>query len=81
MLPLALLLLLLWNYFSSSRETAEMSVEAMFEWEDEEEDKEEKDSEPRGFMDKLYAIQDVFISVQSTLDEVASYGERIKKWV
>lgn len=31
-------------------------------------------------MDKLYAIQDVFISVQSALDEAASYGERIKKW-
>ncbi|XP_035041112.1 multiple C2 and transmembrane domain-containing protein 1 isoform X3 [Hippoglossus stenolepis] len=79
MLPLALLLLLVWNYiFSSSRETGDMSMEAMFEWEDEEEDKEDKDSEPRGFMDKLYAIQDVFISVQSALDEAASYGERIK---
>ena len=32
-------------------------------------------------MDKLYAIQDVFVSVQSALDEVASHGERIKKWV
>ncbi|XP_040914799.1 multiple C2 and transmembrane domain-containing protein 1 isoform X1 [Toxotes jaculatrix] len=79
MLPLALLLLLVWNYFfSSSRDTADMSMEAMFEWEDEEEDKDDKDSEPKGFMDKLYAIQDVFISVQSALDEVASYGERIK---
>lgn len=38
-----------------------------------------QDSEPKGFMDKLYAIQDVFISVQSALDEVASYAERIKK--
>ncbi|XP_071322408.1 multiple C2 and transmembrane domain-containing protein 1 isoform X3 [Trachinotus anak] len=82
MLPLALLLLLVWNYFfSSNRDTADMSMEAMFEWEDEEEDKEDKDSEHRGFMDKLYAIQDVFISVQSALDEVASYGERIKNTV
>ncbi|XP_034048971.1 multiple C2 and transmembrane domain-containing protein 1 [Thalassophryne amazonica] len=79
MLPLALLLVLLWNYFFSlSRETSDMSIEAMFECEDEDEDKEEKDSEPKGFMDKLYAIQDVFISVQTTLDEVASCGERIK---
>ncbi|XP_047229574.1 multiple C2 and transmembrane domain-containing protein 1 isoform X4 [Girardinichthys multiradiatus] len=79
MLPLGLVLLLVWNYFySSSREVAEMSMEAMFEWEDEEEDKEEKDSEHKGFMDKLYAIQDVFISVQSALDEVASFGERLK---
>ncbi|XP_038589264.1 multiple C2 and transmembrane domain-containing protein 1 isoform X3 [Micropterus salmoides] len=79
MLPLALLLLLVWNYFfCPSKETADTSMEAMFEWEDIEEDKEDKDSEPKGFMDKLYAIQDVFISVQSALDEVASYGERIK---
>lgn len=40
-----------------------------------------QESEHRGFMDKLYAIQDVFISVQSALDEAASYGERIKKCV
>lgn len=40
-----------------------------------------QESEHRGFMNKLYAIQDVFISVQSALDEAASYGERIKKWV
>ncbi|KAM4720409.1 multiple C2 and transmembrane domain-containing protein 1 isoform 2-T2 [Anableps anableps] len=79
MLPLGLVLLLVWNYFfSSSRDMTETSMEAMFEWEDDEEDKEEKDSEHRGFMDKLYAIQDVFISVQSALDEVASFGERLK---
>lgn len=40
-----------------------------------------QDSEKKGFMNKLYAIQDVCISVQNALDEVASYGERIKKWV
>uniref|UniRef100_A0A669EHE5 Multiple C2 and transmembrane domain containing 1 n=1 Tax=Oreochromis niloticus TaxID=8128 RepID=A0A669EHE5_ORENI len=61
MLPLALLLLLVWNYFfCSSRDGADV------------------DSEPKGFMDKLYAIQDVFISVQNALDEVASFGERVK---
>ncbi|XP_036070346.1 multiple C2 and transmembrane domain-containing protein 1 isoform X3 [Oryzias melastigma] len=79
MLPLFLVLLLVWNCcFSSSRETTDGSMEAMFEWEDEEEDKEDKDSEPKGFMEKLYAIQDVFISVQNALDEVASFGERVK---
>ncbi|KAJ6669757.1 hypothetical protein lerEdw1_000306 [Lerista edwardsae] len=30
-------------------------------------------------MNKLYAIQEVCISVQNVLDEVASFGERIKK--
>uniref|UniRef100_A0A8C1QMZ5 Multiple C2 domains, transmembrane 1a n=1 Tax=Cyprinus carpio TaxID=7962 RepID=A0A8C1QMZ5_CYPCA len=37
-----------------------------------------QDSERKGFMNKLYAIQDVCISVQNALDEVASCGERIK---
>lgn len=75
MLPLALLLLLVWNFmFSSGRETAEMvrkmgkhfslfvpwekwksslallllpqTMEAMFEWEDEDEDKEDKVTPP-----------------------------------
>uniref|UniRef100_A0A3Q4GI04 Multiple C2 domains, transmembrane 1b n=1 Tax=Neolamprologus brichardi TaxID=32507 RepID=A0A3Q4GI04_NEOBR len=79
MLPLALLLLLVWNYFfCSSRDAADVSMDGMFEWEVDEDDKEEKDSEPKGFMDKLYAIQDVFISVQNALDEVASFGERVK---
>ncbi|XP_071209991.1 multiple C2 and transmembrane domain-containing protein 1 isoform X4 [Salvelinus alpinus] len=36
------------------------------------------DPERKGFINKLYAIQDVCISVQNALDEVASYGERIK---
>ncbi|MBN3315710.1 MCTP1 protein, partial [Atractosteus spatula] len=36
------------------------------------------DPERKGFMNKLYAIQDVCVSVQSALDDVASYGERIK---
>ncbi|KAM3599757.1 uncharacterized protein V6R79_010963 [Siganus canaliculatus] len=83
MLPLSLLLLLVWSFFfSSSRgDAGDTSMEAMFDWEDEDEDKEDKESEHKGFMDKLYAIQDVFISVQNALDEVASYGERIKNTV
>ncbi|CAN9504602.1 unnamed protein product [Ophioblennius macclurei] len=82
MLPLALLLLLVWNFFfCCGRDAADVSMEAMFEWEYEDEDKEDKDSEHRGFMDKLYAIQDVFISVQNALDQVASYAERLKNTV
>lgn len=30
-------------------------------------------------MNKIYAIQEVCVSVQNILDEVASFGERIKK--
>jgi len=30
-------------------------------------------------MNRLYAIQEVCVSVQNILDEVASFGERVKK--
>ncbi|XP_060057005.1 multiple C2 and transmembrane domain-containing protein 1-like [Erinaceus europaeus] len=36
------------------------------------------DGEKKGFINKIYAIQEVCISVQNILDEVASFGERIK---
>uniref|UniRef100_A0AAQ5Z9Z9 C2 domain-containing protein n=1 Tax=Amphiprion ocellaris TaxID=80972 RepID=A0AAQ5Z9Z9_AMPOC len=73
MIPLALLLPLVWNYIliASGKDTRQDVVNEDF-------DKDDKDSERKGFMNKLYAIQDVCISVQNALDEVASYGERIK---
>ncbi|XP_053442479.1 multiple C2 and transmembrane domain-containing protein 1 isoform X10 [Nycticebus coucang] len=55
-----------------------MVVEDMLEDEEEEEDKDDKDSEKKGFINKIYAIQEVCVSVQNILDEVASFGERIK---
>ncbi|XP_063065903.1 multiple C2 and transmembrane domain-containing protein 1-like isoform X2 [Engraulis encrasicolus] len=81
MVPLSLLLLLAWNYFllASGRKNRDGDVEAVEDFlQEEEEELDDKDSEKRGFMDKLYAIQDVCVSVQNALDEVASYGERIK---
>ncbi|XP_068995083.1 multiple C2 and transmembrane domain-containing protein 1 isoform X5 [Embiotoca jacksoni] len=82
MIPLALLLPLIWNYIliASGKDTRQdvQAVEDLLEDEDEDFDKDDKDSERKGFMNKLYAIQDVCISVQNALDEVASYGERIK---
>uniref|UniRef100_A0A8C1N5T1 Multiple C2 domains, transmembrane 1a n=1 Tax=Cyprinus carpio TaxID=7962 RepID=A0A8C1N5T1_CYPCA len=74
MLPLLLLMLLAWNYFliASGKDTrqGDVPVSLSFSF--------FQDSERKGFMNKLYAIQDVCISVQNALDEVASYGERIK---
>lgn len=82
MIPLALLLPLAWNYILivSGKDTRQdvQAMEDLLEDEDEDFDKDDKDSERKGFMNKLYAIQDVCISVQNALDEVASYGERIK---
>uniref|UniRef100_A0A3B5KLY8 Multiple C2 and transmembrane domain containing 1 n=1 Tax=Takifugu rubripes TaxID=31033 RepID=A0A3B5KLY8_TAKRU len=70
MIPLALLLPLAWNYILivSGKDTRQDVVSNPIA----------SDSERKGFMNKLYAIQDVCISVQNALDEVASYGERIK---
>uniref|UniRef100_A0A671SSP2 Multiple C2 and transmembrane domain-containing protein 1-like n=1 Tax=Sinocyclocheilus anshuiensis TaxID=1608454 RepID=A0A671SSP2_9TELE len=81
MVPLSLLLLLAWNYFLLGKESREGSVQAMedlLEDADEEYDKDDKDSEKKGFLDKLYVVQDVIITVQNALDEVACFGERVK---
>ncbi|XP_018099858.2 multiple C2 and transmembrane domain-containing protein 1 isoform X2 [Xenopus laevis] len=82
MIPLALLLLLAWNYFliisGKDNRTHDTVVEDMLEDEEEEDDKDDKDCEKKGFMNKLYAIQEVCVSVQNVLDEVASISERIK---
>ncbi|XP_053276856.1 multiple C2 and transmembrane domain-containing protein 1 isoform X2 [Pleuronectes platessa] len=82
MIPLALMLPLAWNYIliASGKDTRQdvQAMEDLLDDEDEDFDKDDKDSERKGFMNKIYAIQDVCISVQNALDEVASYGERIK---
>ncbi|NXI94443.1 MCTP1 protein, partial [Psophia crepitans] len=82
MIPLALLLLLAWNYFliisGKDNRQHDMVVEDMLEDEEEEDDRDDKDSEKKGFMNRLYAIQEVCVSVQNNLDELASFGERIK---
>ncbi|XP_064232226.1 multiple C2 and transmembrane domain-containing protein 1 isoform X4 [Aotus nancymaae] len=82
MIPLVLLLLLTWNYFliisGKDNRQRDIVVEDMLEDEEEEDDKDDKDSEKKGFINKIYAIQEVCVSVQNILDEVASFGERIK---
>lgn len=39
-----------------------------------------QESERRGLMEKIHMVQDIIITVQSLLDEIASFGERIKKY-
>uniref|UniRef100_A0A673W785 Multiple C2 and transmembrane domain containing 1 n=1 Tax=Salmo trutta TaxID=8032 RepID=A0A673W785_SALTR len=79
-LPAAILVLcVMERALAIARDTGHMySMEDLLEDEDEDYDKDDKDPERKGFINKLYAIQDVCISVQNALDEVASYGERIK---
>nr|XP_057944775.1 multiple C2 and transmembrane domain-containing protein 2 isoform X4 [Doryrhamphus excisus] len=76
MLPFILILLISWNYFQicsgrASQDLANMDVG------DEDED-DEKESERRGLMEKIHMVQDIVISLQVFLDEVACFGERIK---
>ncbi|XP_073706261.1 multiple C2 and transmembrane domain-containing protein 2 [Garra rufa] len=78
MLPLFLLLLIGWNYFHITPGMASYSqdLENMSVAEDEDED--EKESEKKGLMEKIHMVQEIVLTVQNTLDEVASIGERVK---
>ncbi|RVE74901.1 hypothetical protein OJAV_G00026400 [Oryzias javanicus] len=76
MLPLSLVLLLLWNYFRvrSGRVTEDLESIDLAD----EEDDDDKESEKKGLIDKIYMIQDTILMLQNLLDEIASFGERIK---
>ncbi|XP_066540713.1 multiple C2 and transmembrane domain-containing protein 2 isoform X2 [Hoplias malabaricus] len=78
MLPLFLLLLIGWNYFHITPGTGSHSqdLENVFVAEDEDED--EKESEKRGLMEKIHMVQEIVLTVQNVLDEVACIGERVK---
>ncbi|XP_059128984.1 multiple C2 and transmembrane domain-containing protein 2 isoform X2 [Peromyscus eremicus] len=45
---------------------------------EEEEEEEEKESEKKGLIERIYMVQDIVSTVQNILEEVASFGERIK---
>ncbi|XP_072551589.1 multiple C2 and transmembrane domain-containing protein 2 [Salminus brasiliensis] len=78
MLPLFLLLLIGWNYFHNTPGAGSHSqdLETMSVTEDEDED--EKESEKRGLMEKIHMVQEIVLTVQNVLDEVACIGERVK---
>uniref|UniRef100_A0A8C2ALC3 Multiple C2 domains, transmembrane 2a n=1 Tax=Cyprinus carpio TaxID=7962 RepID=A0A8C2ALC3_CYPCA len=64
MLPLFLLLLIGWNYFH-------ITPVCLFFLSLQE-------SEKKGLMEKIHMIQEIVLTVQNTLDEVACIGERVK---
>ncbi|KAK2522192.1 hypothetical protein Q9233_010750 [Columba guinea] len=45
---------------------------------DEDEDEDDKESEKKGLIDRIHMVQEIIIAVQSILEEMASFGERIK---
>ncbi|XP_015230654.1 PREDICTED: multiple C2 and transmembrane domain-containing protein 2-like isoform X1 [Cyprinodon variegatus] len=76
MLPFFLVLLITWNYFQVRSGRVSQDVDNM-DLADEEED-DEKESERKGLIDKIHMVQDIIITVQNLLDEIACLGERIK---
>ncbi|XP_054916030.1 multiple C2 and transmembrane domain-containing protein 2 isoform X2 [Poeciliopsis prolifica] len=76
MLPCFLVLLITWNYFQVRSGRVSQDLDSM-DLADEDED-DEKESEKKGLLDKIHMVQDIIITVQNLLDEVASLGERIK---
>ncbi|XP_031425019.1 multiple C2 and transmembrane domain-containing protein 2 isoform X2 [Clupea harengus] len=76
MLPLYLVLLLARNYLQIASERASQDLDSMDLGDDEDDD--EKESEKKGLMEKIHMVQDIVITVQNILEEVASFGERIK---
>lgn len=38
-----------------------------------------QESERKGLMEKIHMVQDTIITLQNLLDEIASFGERVKK--
>ncbi|XP_051896339.1 multiple C2 and transmembrane domain-containing protein 2-like isoform X2 [Pristis pectinata] len=80
MLPLALLMIFAWNYIQIARGKV-VSQQYMEDEDvdvDDDDEDDEKDSERKGLMGKIHKVQDIVISVQNVLDEIASFGERVK---
>uniref|UniRef100_A0A3B5MI47 C2 domain-containing protein n=1 Tax=Xiphophorus couchianus TaxID=32473 RepID=A0A3B5MI47_9TELE len=71
MLPCFLVLLITWNYFQvrSGRLSQDVVTWCRFP---------PQESERKGLLDKIHMVQDIIITVQNLLNEVACLGERIK---
>ncbi|KFQ59110.1 Multiple C2 and transmembrane domain-containing protein 2, partial [Pelecanus crispus] len=84
MVPLALLVLFAYNFSLirtgkvNNTQDAQASKEAELMGLDEDEDEDDKESEKKGLIDRIHMVQEIIIAVQSILDEIASFGERIK---
>ncbi|XP_051484573.1 multiple C2 and transmembrane domain-containing protein 2 [Apus apus] len=79
MVPLALLVLFAYNFsliatgkFNNTQDAQELMGL------DEDEDEDDKESEKKGLIDRIHMVQEIIIAVQSILEEIASFGERIK---
>uniref|UniRef100_A0A2R8Z636 Multiple C2 and transmembrane domain-containing protein 2 n=1 Tax=Pan paniscus TaxID=9597 RepID=A0A2R8Z636_PANPA len=79
MIPLALLLIFVYNFIRpvkvkvSSIQDSQESTDV-----DDEDDEDDKESEKKGLIERIYMVQDIVSTVQNILEEIASFGERIK---
>ncbi|ELW70734.1 Multiple C2 and transmembrane domain-containing protein 2 [Tupaia chinensis] len=79
MLPLALLLLFVYNFLQPTKgkvcslQDSQESTDV-----DDEDDEDDKESEKKGLIERIYMVQDIVSTVQNILEEIASFGERIK---
>ncbi|KAK2913423.1 hypothetical protein Q8A67_001822 [Cirrhinus molitorella] len=76
LLPMSLVLLIVWNYLQIASERVTRDLDTMELYEEEDED--EKESERKGLMEKIHMVQEIVITVQNLLEEIACFGERIK---
>uniref|UniRef100_A0A7N5P5D4 Multiple C2 and transmembrane domain-containing protein 2 n=1 Tax=Ailuropoda melanoleuca TaxID=9646 RepID=A0A7N5P5D4_AILME len=79
MVPLALLLLFIYNFITPTKGKVG-SIQDSQETTDleEEDDEDDKESEKKGLIERIYMVQDIVSTVQNILEEIASFGERIK---
>uniref|UniRef100_A0A8B9LCP6 C2 domain-containing protein n=1 Tax=Astyanax mexicanus TaxID=7994 RepID=A0A8B9LCP6_ASTMX len=64
MLPLFLVLLLIWNYLQIASERVCLELV--------------RESERKGLIEKIHMVQEIVITVQNLLEEIACFAERIK---
>ncbi|KFO34571.1 Multiple C2 and transmembrane domain-containing protein 2 [Fukomys damarensis] len=79
MIPLALLLLFLYNFIRPMKGKASITQDSPESVDiEEEEEEDDKESERKGIIERIYMVQDIVSTVQNILEEIASFGERIK---
>ncbi|XP_058012033.1 multiple C2 and transmembrane domain-containing protein 2 [Ahaetulla prasina] len=79
MVPLALLMLFVYNISLNSPDKA-LSIQDPQDYiiVEEDEDDDDKESEKKGLIERIHMVQDIVITVQTLLEEIASFAERIK---
>uniref|UniRef100_A0A8C6QDS0 Multiple C2 and transmembrane domain-containing protein 2 n=1 Tax=Nannospalax galili TaxID=1026970 RepID=A0A8C6QDS0_NANGA len=73
MIPLALLLLFIHNFLRPMKGKTGGTQESQVS-----KDAQSKESEKKGLIERIYMVQDIVSTVQNILEEIASFGERIK---